>query len=193
MAENFLLENGRLVYAKAYQVGGRSGAMTGLAAAAQVYSLRNPAGSEPIVMSQLRMCCWTETAFTAAQGMAFTVYKCSQFTATGGGGINLAGVRKRTTDTAALIGTDIEAKIASAAALTGATATFDVDEPIDSMQCDIAVATSAGFCSGSMLWTPANRIPIALEANEGILVVSEIAMGAGGVMRLVVVPDIHKA
>lgn len=193
MAENFLLEDGRLVYAKAHVIGGRSGVMTGIAAGAHLFTIRVPTGAEPLIVSQLEVTAWSESAFTAAQSLAFTLYKLVGFTALQSGGVNIAATRKRTTDTAAL-GADVEAKIAAAAALTGGTFTAIVaTEPLGAFVCDVSVSGAGSFCQGRGVWTPKNRIPIALEPNEGIVLINEVAMGAGGTVRLVAAADTHKA
>lgn len=192
MAENNLLENGRLVYCKSHWIGARSGLMTTIAADASVYGLRN-INNEELVVSKIMLEWLTTTPFTAAQGLAFAAYKATAFTAIQTGGITPNPVRKRVGDHTALAATEVEVVIANAAALTGSAFTIDLDDPVAVLSTDVAVATTAGINWGEEIWTPGNNVPISLGANEGIVVVVQNTMGGGGVGRLYVGVDVHKA
>lgn len=190
MAENNLIENGRLVYAKGHWLGARSGLLTTVAADASVWGLRN-IGPEELIVSKLYLEWLTTTPFTAAQGLAFAVYKATAFTAIQTGGITPNPTRKRVADHTVLA--DYEAVIANAAALAGSSFTVDLDDPICVLSTELAVAAATGINWGEECWTPGNQIPITLGSNEGLVAVVQNTMGAGGVGRLYVGADLHRA
>lgn len=203
MAENHFLEDGRLVYAKGSIISGRSGAMAGIAGGSHIFSLRVPllnaaAGNqpnEPLIVSSVRVRVWTETAFTAAQGVAMSLYKVSGFTVLQGGGTAITSFRNRTSEHAVLTSGEFEARISGAAALNGGTPNGRPaqDEPIDTLVADPAPVGAAGFPYGSMIWQPFNRIPITLEGNEGLMIINDQTLGAGGALRMTVSVGVHKA
>lgn len=196
MAENNLLENGRLVYCKSHWIGGVSGNLTAVAAQALVYGLRNITNEE-LVVSKFVMKFFTTTPFTTPQGVGFALYKATLVTADFSGGIAINPTRKRVGDHTLLAATETSVQIANAGALAGGgTVTFDADDPLDVMICSgnnpTAAATTADE-HGESVWTPGNNVPISLTANEGLVVVPLVAMGAGGVGKLFVGVDVHKA
>lgn len=189
MAENNLLENGRLVYCKAHWVGARSGLMTTIAADASVFGLRN-IGPEELILSKLYLEWLTTTPFTAAQGLAFAAYKATAFTAIQTGGITPNILRKRVGDHTLL--DFVEGVIANTAALTGSAFTIDTDDPFAVLSTELAVAAATGINYGEEVWTPGNKVPITLGTNEGVVVTVQNAMGGGGVGRLYVGADVHR-
>jgi hypothetical protein len=190
MAENNLLENGRLVYSKSHWIGARSGLMTTIAADASVFGLRN-IGPEELIVSKLMLEWLTTTPFNAAQGLAFAAYKATAFTAIQTGGITPNPIRKRVGDHTVL--DFAEFVIANAAALTGSAFTIDNDDPFAVLSTGLAVAAATGINFGEEIWTPGNMVPITLGANEGIVVTVQNTMGAGGAGRLYVGADVHRA
>jgi hypothetical protein len=191
MAENNLIENGRLVYAKGHWLGARSGLMSLIAADAAVFALRNTS-IEELVLSKFVMDFLTTTPFAAAQGLAFALYKATAFTAFGAtGGITPVPTRKRVGDHALLA--EYDAAIANAAALANLTFVADMDEPLAVLSTEIAVASATGINHGRAEWEPGNQIPLTLGTNEGVVVVVQNTMTGGGVGRLYVGADLHRA
>lgn len=191
MAENNLIENGRLVYAKGHWLGARSGLMTTIAADAAVFALRNTS-IEELVLAKFVMDFLTTTPFTAAQGLAFSLYKATAFTVFGAhGGITPVPTRKRVGDHTLLA--EYDAAIANAAALANLTFTVDLDEPIATLSTEVAVAAATGLNQGHVEWEAGNQIPLTLGTNEGVVVVVQNTMGAAGVGRLYVGADLHRA
>lgn len=196
MAENNLIENGRLVYCKSHWIGGVSGALTAVAAQALVYGLRNITNEE-LVVSKFVMKFFTTVPFTAPQGLGFALYKATLVSADFSGGIAINPTRKRVGDHVLLPVTETSVQIANAGALAGGgTFAFDADDPIDVMTCGsnnpTAAATTADM-RGESVWTPGNQVPISLTANEGLVVVPLVTMGAAGVGKLFIGVDVHKA
>jgi hypothetical protein len=192
MAENNLIENGRLVYCKGHWIGARSGLMTGIAAGGSVFGLRNVTNEE-LILSKLVMSWLTTTPFTAAQGLAFAAYKATAFTVIQTGGITPNPTRKRVADHTALLPAEVEAVIADATALTGSAFTVDADDPLSVLSTSLAVASATGINFGQDVWTPGNQVPLSLGPDEGVVVLVQNAMLAAGVGRLYVGADVHKA
>lgn len=191
MAENNLIENGRLVYCKGHWLGARSGLMTTIAADAAVFAMRNTSVEE-LIVSKLMLEWLTTTPFTAAQGLAFAAYKATSFTVFGAhGGIVPNAIRKRVGDHTVLA--EVDAAVANAAALANLTFTIDNDDPFACLTTGVAVAAATGINFGEEIWTPGNQVPITLGTNEGIVVTVQNTMGAAGVGRLYVGLDVHRA
>jgi hypothetical protein len=196
MGENLLLDAGNLRQATGYILGAVSGAMTVVAADADVFALRNVSTSA-IGINAIRLRWVTSTAFAAAQCMAFRVHKVYGFTAVHTGGSPTAvqthykrQSQIRGTATGARVAlTDLSAVISGTAALTTATFTApDGDEP-----------ELLGVGAGSVLpglyeeWSPFDGLPLVLEQNEGIVVKNHILMGATGVGNLFVGLELSRA
>lgn len=196
MAENNLIENGRLVYCKSHWIGGVSGALTAVAAQAIVWGLRNITNEE-LIVSKVVQKVFTTTPFTTPQGLGFALYKATLVTADFSGGIAINPTRKRVGDHTPLAASETSAMIANAGALAGGgTITFDADDPLDVMVCagnnPTAAATTADE-HGESVWTPGNNVPLSLTANEALIIVPLVTMGAAGVVKLFVGADVHKA
>lgn len=195
--ENNAIEDGRIIYAKGHFAGARSGLLTGVAADAAVYALRNVnqganLTTEELVIDSLSMAFVTTTPATAGQQLAFSFYKATAFTAILTGGKTVTPVRKRTADNIVLPTTQVQIAISNAAALAGAAFTIDAEAPIDTLICDMDItAAPAGVSSGKSLWTPFDGIPISLGPDEGLIVTCQVAMGAALVGRLYVTPELR--
>ena len=110
-------------------VGAVSGALTGLAAGAAVFSFRNLSGN-PVLVRRLGVGFVTTTAFTAAQMMSFGLIVARSFTTsdTGGTAIALTGSNAKHRTTLATP-TSLDCRISTTAALgagTGATTALNV-------------------------------------------------------------------
>jgi hypothetical protein len=163
-------------------VGAESGALTGVAAAGLVFSLRN-IGTNILVVRRVGVTFVTTTAFTTAQRMAFDLIVKRSFSAsdtTGTAIVLTADNAKLKKDLAAV--TNIDARIAAAAALTAGTGTLDTNP--------LAVVSGwSGAVGQGILPNTADNLfrtgpedhPIILKVNEGINIRNVVAMGAAGV------------
>lgn len=190
LAENLCMnESSNLRLGTGYILGAVSGDMTGIAAAGDVFALRN-VSTKAIAISAIRLRWVTTTAFGSAQGMAFRVNKVYGFTAvhdTGSPKSIQAHYKRQSQIKGSVVGdrvalADLSAVISAAAAMTGATYTAeDADEPE-------IFAVGAGSTLPGVYedWSPFDGIPLVLEQNQGIVVNNHIAMGASGVGNLFV-------
>lgn len=164
--------------------GAVSGALTGVAAAGPVFSFRNT-GANPLMVRRIQVGFATTTAFTAAQALVYSLLKANGFTASDSGGTSLytAGANKhRNSMTNIASAPDI--RIAAAAALTAGT------RALEAVALGIAGGSSTGVGT-SMPQTPllshdAGDYPLILAQNEGLVIANGIAMGAAGVIQLLV-------
>jgi hypothetical protein len=169
-------------------LGAVSGATTVVAAAGDVFGLRN-VSSRAVAISGIRLRWVTSTAFGAAQSLAFRVNKVYGFNAihTTGGTAVQAHYKRQANIRGSSVGdrvplTDLSAYICNTGAITGATYTAeDTDEPE-------MLAVGAGSVLPGVYedWFPADGLPLVLEQNQGIVVNNHITMGATGVGNLFV-------
>lgn len=203
MAENNLLENGRLVQAKGHLIGARSGLMTGLAADAIVAAIRN-VGPEECVLAELAMGFIPTTASTGTLvGGGFAAYKVAGFTAlpTGGRAVDPVPVRKRTRDatvlaaaSAAYVEAVVQVEIANTAALTpGTPAAPTVDDPFAALCLNVSVVAGTFTLQGQSRWEPRNHIPVTLAPDEGIMILNQAAFPTALAGRLYMLADVHFA
>ena len=162
-------------------VGERSGNVTAAAANAALFSFRN-LSANPVIVRRIGCGFIVNTAFTAAQEMAFGLKMARAFTAsdTGGTAIALTGSNaKHRTSLGALSSADC--RIATTAGLTAGTKTLDNNN-----------LTAVGFYAGAVgatLAPMANNLlshdtgdyPLVLAQNEGFNIMNLILMGAAGV------------
>lgn len=165
-----------------YSVSGASGALTGVAAAGPVFSFRNT-GSNLILVRRITMGFVVTTAFTAAQGLDYQLFRANSFTASDSGGTALftAGQNKhRNSFTNITSAPDI--RIASTAALTAGTRTLETNGM--GIAGGSASALGASMPPADLLEQDAGDYPLILAQNEGFVIANGIAMGAAGVIRL---------
>lgn len=208
--ENNLIEVGRCVQAKGHVAGGWSGSMTGLAANALVYAARN-AGPAEIIVDAVDLAFVTDVLSTAAPaGIAFGIHKVPMTALTNAGARATppAPVRKRTLDAFLLQPSNVQDKgrgfdgaldvqIAGAGALTGATITGGIalfqDDP-QGVFVPLAVVNAAAsalmFC-GQYRWEPRNGIPLTLEPDEALIVISKNAFPTTLAGKLFASPDLR--
>lgn len=165
-----------------YSISGASGALTGVAANGPVFSFRNT-GSNLMLIRRVTIGFVVTTAFTAAQGLDYQLFRANSFTAsdTGGTALFTAGQNKhRNAFTNITSAPDI--RISSTGALTAGTRTLET----------IAMGNAGGAAQALGAATPSNDLiqhdpgdyPLVLAQNEGFIVANGIAMGAAGVIRL---------
>ena len=164
--------------------GGVSGLLTGVAAAGPVWSMRNT-GSNLLMVRRITVGFITTTAFTTAQGLYYNLIKANGFTASDSGGTALytAGQNKhRASFTNITSAPDI--RISTTAALTAGTRTLE-SQPIGSV-CGSSTAVGTSMPATNIFSHDAGDYPIILAQNEGIIITNGIAMGAAGVINLMV-------
>lgn len=165
-----------------YSVAGSSGALTVAAAAANVFSFRNT-GSNPILIRHVYIGFATTTAFTTAQGLFYTIFKCTGFTASDSGGTALytAGANKhRESFTNVTSAPDI--RISTTGALTAGTRTVQTAGLGNACGSSTAVGTS--MPKTVLFSNEAGDYPLYLAQNEGFVIQNDTVMGAAGVIRL---------
>jgi len=174
-----------------YAFGGSSGALTGVAAAGPVFSLRNT-GSNLLAIHRIQVGFVTTTAFTTAQGLVYQLFKATGFTVSDSTGTALytAGQNKhRTSFTNITSAPDI--RIAGTGALTAGTRT------LDTIALGVAGGTSnavgASLPPTGLVTHDAGDYPIILAQNEGLVIANAIAMGAAGVIQLHVNVELSEA
>lgn len=165
-----------------YSVSGASGALTGVAANGAVFSFRNT-GSNLMLVRRIKMGFVVTTAFTAAQGLDYQLFRANSFTASDSGGTALftAGQNKhRNAFTNITSAPDI--RISSTAALTAGTRTLETAGM--GIAGGAAQAVGAAMSPADILEQDSGDYPLVLAQNEGFIIANGIAMAAGGVIRL---------
>jgi hypothetical protein len=186
MAENHLLENGRLVNVKSHVIPGRTGVITGIAASGIIGAIRN-VGPEELIVSAVDMSFMTEAASSAFGGVGFGVHKISGFSALAATGARAAAplpLRKRTNDFTALLpaGTGVPlndtlvfVEVSDTAVLSGLTVSpaAVLTDPFGVLipRRSFISATVCAF-DGQSRWTPGNKVPISLTSDEGLVFTS---------------------
>lgn len=163
----------------------RSGLVTGVAANGPVWYLRYAPGTGKILMvKNINIGFATTTAFTAAQAVGFDLFFARSFTASDTGQTQATltgdnGKHRTSMSTSGITGMGIS----NTAALTAGSRVLDI-QPIG-----FAVGASTGvgtvMVPTPMLAGTSGEHPLILANNEGLVIQnSNIAMGAGGVIRL---------
>jgi hypothetical protein len=162
-------------------VASRSGALTGLAANAPIFSLRNLAAN-PLIVRRVGVGFLTTTAFTTAQEVAFGLKVARAFTASDSSGtaIALAGNNCKQRSSLANL-TSVDCRISVAAALTGGTKTLDTNDIGVAGFFSSAVGASLPPSMNNLLSHDAGDYPLVLAQNEGFNIMSLVALGAAGV------------
>lgn len=159
-----------------------SGALTGVAAAGPVASVRN-IGTNPLLIRRLAVGFATTTAFTAAQALTYSLFRAQSFTAsdTGGNAGFTAGQNKMKAAFSNMV-TAPDLRIAAAAALTAGIRTLDTVPMASCIGSSTGVGTSMSL--QNLIQHDAEDYPMVLAQNEGAIVANGIAMGAAGVVQL---------
>jgi hypothetical protein len=180
--------------------GARSGLMTGIAADADCYLLRN-VGKRPFKVTMVRIRWLTTTAFASAQCLGFAFYKVYGCTAVHTGGTPTAiaphwrfqgNVPATTladtvpaTESTVVVNVALTGVISGTAAITTATYTA----PTASEPEVFAVAGGTTVPAIYEDWLPRDGLPLVLEQNTGFLGRNTLLMGASGAGRLFVGVD----
>jgi hypothetical protein len=162
-------------------VGAASGLVTGLAANATLFSLRNLSGN-PVLVRRLGVGFVTTTAFTAAQMMSFGLLAARSFTASDSGGTAIALTGNNAKHRTSLgTPTSLDCRIATTAALTAGTRTVDANLLGVQAGWSGAAGTVIAPALNNLLSHDTGDYPLVLAQNEGLVVANLTAMGAGGV------------
>lgn len=163
-------------------ISGSSGALTAVAAAGNVFSFRNT-GANPILVRQVRIGFGTTTAFTAAQSLFYTMFKCTGFTVSDSGGTALytAGQNKHR-ESFTNITSAPDVRVSTTGALTAGTRTVQTQGIANACGASTAVGTS--MQNIALLSTTPGEYPLYLAQNEGFVIQNDVLMGAAGVIRL---------
>ena len=167
-----------------YSVAGSSGALTGAAAAAPVFSMRNT-GANLLMIRSVRIGFIVTTAFTAAQGLAYGLLKANSFTVSDSGQTALytAGANKhRNSFTNITSPPDI--RISTTAAITAGTRTLETAPLVVAGGAASGLGAAMGITP--LLSHDTGDYPLILAQNEGFIITNDILMGAIGVIRLMV-------
>lgn len=161
-------------------IGAVSGLITGVAAGADLFAVRN-IGPSRIAIPGIRVRWAPQAAFTAAQGIVLSVSKVYGFTAIHTTGGKSVQAHHRSDITGEAVGnriplTEISCYMALTGAITGATYTAeDTDEP------EVFAVGSGSTLPGVYEdWSPIDGLPLTLPPDTGAIVNLVGAMGAGG-------------
>lgn len=162
-------------------IGVQTGAITGLAAAAPIFSLRY-AGTGVLLFRRIGLGFIATSVFTTAQRVEFGAFFARNFTVSDSGGTPITlfgtGNNKHRTSQASLSSGDI--RVAQTGALTLGTRTLDAS-PISYQAVHIAaVGSSIQPSLNNLLQFDSGDNPLIVANNEGIVVANNLLMGAGG-------------
>jgi hypothetical protein len=185
----------------AYRTGAYSGLITGVAGGSatngHLWAVRWAPTTAPAanavekrrfaLVTRLRARGVTIVGFTAAQEVLLALFKLTGYTAAHTGGTALTPSKKR----AAAPTTLMTGRVANTAQLTAGTHVLDTDPIASGAFSELAAAATVpkGVADLFLSTEDLAQYPIVLAPNEGLLIRSEIAMGAGGTMRLGVEMD----
>lgn len=185
----------------AYRTGARTGVVgatlaTGSATAGHVWACRYAAAAStaPVdrrrraVIQRFRAKIATVVGFTAAQEVAFDLFKATAFTALHTGGNAVTPSKKSTAFVAPLM----TARIASTAELTAGTHTFDTDPIGGCSWPELATGAAIPKGPGGDIFLSTEDLteqPIILAPDEGLILRNVVAFGGAGTVRLVVEMD----
>ena len=162
-------------------VAAKSGALTGLAANAPIFSFRN-IGSNPVVIRRIGVGFICTTAFTAAQIVDYSLIVARSFSASDSAGtaIALTGSTNKHRSSMAML-TSVDCRISAAAALTAGTRTLDTNIMAAAGSWIGAVGAALAPSPSNLFAHDPEDYPLVLTINEGIVIQNLTAMGALGV------------
>ena len=155
-----------------------------MAAAGPVYSFRNT-GANLLIVRRVTVGFITTTAFTAAQGLFYNLIKATAFTVSDSGGTALYTVganKHRAAFTNITSAPDI--RISTTGALTAGTRTLEA-QPLASV-CGSSTTIGTSMPMSPLFSHDTGDYPLVLAQNEGFIITNGIAMGAVGVINLLV-------
>lgn len=176
-----------------YQIAAISGAVTGVGAGSPVFSMRWAPGTGALCMiNSVYVSATVTVGFTAAQELEYGMFVARGFTVSDTGGtqqvLSGANQKMRTSMGTSLFSSGGDMRISSTAALTAGTRTLD-SQPMNANSFWSPAATAGSNLSNvniALFDRQPGEYPIVLANNEGMVINNVLAMGAGGVVRLVV-------
>lgn len=178
--ENYALIERNLCQATGFILPARSGAMTGIAANADVYGAVNLNGQRQLALTMARVRFVTTTAAASAQALAIRFSKVTGYAAahSGGSGVTCRAhyhTKPLRQDAGTRVpASEIVAVISGTAAITTATYTAPDDDEPDFYP----ISSGSTFPTIYEDVFPADGLPAVLEPNTGIVGKLDIAMGA---------------
>ena len=172
------------------QFSAKSGALTGVAANGPVFSLRN-SGTNLMLIRKVQIGFITTTGYTAAQYQDFGVYVARSWTGADSGGttITLTGNNcKLRTSLSAL--SSAAAFISTTGVITAGTRTVDTNALGVYGTWNAAATAGTGFGLTTIFDQGPGDYPLVCAQNEGIVLQTITAMGAGGVGFLTVMVEV---
>lgn len=167
-------------------IGAQSGALTTVAAAGGVFSLRNTS-TNLIAIRRIGVGFIATTAFTTAQIVDYGLFIARGFTAADSGGTSVVvSASNNTKFRTSLAVPNIDARIATTAALTVGTRTLDANSVAQIGGWSGALGVGIAPTPNNLHTHDTGDHPIILAANEGIVIENLTVMGAAGVGRLYV-------
>ena len=163
-------------------IGAQTGGITGIAAAASIFSFRN-ISANPILVRRVGLGVINNVGFTTAQVVDFGLMVARNWTASDSGGTAIALTGNNGKHRTALgTPTSVDCRIATTAALTAGTRTLDANtlSQIGSWSAN-ALASLAAM--DNLLKHDASDYPLVLAQNEGFIIQNQTAFGAAGVCR----------
>ncbi len=162
-------------------LGAQSGGLTGLAANAAVFSLRN-ISANLLMIRRVGVGFVTTTAFTTAQKIDYGLMFARAFSASDASGTAIALTGNNTKQRTSLgTLTAVDCRISAAGALTAGTKALDTNHLGQIGGWSNAQGTTIAPAQDNLLQHAAGDYPIILAQNEGINIMNLTAMGALGV------------
>ena len=176
-----------------YQIAALSGAVTGVGAGSPVFSMRWAPGTGALcLINNVTISATVTTGFTAQQELEYALFVARGFTVSDAAGTQVImsgnNQKLRTSMNTSLIASGGDMRISSTVALTAGTRTLD-SQPLNANSFMAIAATASSAISNvniPLFDRYPGEYPIVLANNEGIVVNNLLAMGAAGVVRLVV-------
>lgn len=163
-------------------VGVPTGLITGLAAGAPIFSLRNLSTINNLAVKRVGIGYIASTAFTAAQRLEYNLFVARGFTGsdTGGTVIALTGSNAKLRTSLATV-TGVDMRVATTTALLSGVRTLDAT-PLAIQACySAAIGVNLQPAANNLLSQDSADYPLILAPNEGIVLTNAVIMGAGGI------------
>lgn len=162
-------------------LGAQSGALTGAAANAPVFAMRN-IGTGLLMVRRVGIGFVTTTAFTTPQRVDFGLYPCRSFTVSDSAqtAIAITGNNLKHRTSLATF-SSIDARISNTASITLGTRTPDTNPLSQAGGWSGGAGTTIITAQDNLLQHAAGDYPLILAQNEGLEIQNLTAMGAAGV------------
>lgn len=172
-----------------YRIGVTTGLTTGLSANDPIFSFRWGSTTHRCAIRQLRVAIQIVTPFTAANEVSANAIFARTFTAsdTGGTALTLTGNNASLHSFSGTASRVTDARVATTGTLTAGTRTLDSQPFLQCVAGQLLAAAAAAQSTASAQYDALpERHPIVLTSNEGIIVRSGVALGAGGTVRFAI-------